>query len=146
MAECNDAVMRELFILNGRAHCEEMAQRVTLVGATSLHDVLMQPGVLEDVRQQMNASYPIFYCDALIDRTEAPIDRTAFLEEGLFPATLLRRSRALSEDASGAVAYLQDEFLAQGMVLPTRCSRRIADLHEEAESLAFDLLRGGLRD
>lgn len=146
LAECSDVVMRELFVLNGRAHCEEMAQRVTLTGTTPLHDVLMQPGVLDDLRAQMNAAYPIFYCDALIDRSRTPLDRATLLEEGLFPAALLHGAQMLRADSSGAVAYLQDEFLAQGMVVPTRCSRHIDELQEEAEALAIDLLRGGLHD
>lgn len=68
------------------------------------------------------------------------------LEEGLFPAALLHGAQMLRADSSGAVAYLQDEFLAQGMVVPTRCSRHIDELQEEAEALAVDLLRGGLHD
>ena len=142
LAECHDAVMRELFRLNGTAQCEEMAERVTLVGTTPLHSLLCQPGVLEDLRKQMNEGYPIFYCDALVDRTESPVDREALIDEGLFPAALLRQASSLAADDGAAVTYLQDEFFSHGLVLPKKCSRKVSDLQKQAEGLLVDLLRG----
>ncbi len=142
LAECHDAIMRELFRLNGRAQCEEMAERVTLTGTTPLHGLLRQPGVLEDLRAQINEGYPIFYCDALVDHSEYPIDRDALLDEGLFPAVVLRQAQAFSEDEAAAVSYLQDEFFAHGLVLPSKCSRNVAALQQRADSLLIDLLRG----
>ena len=142
LAECHDAIMRELFRLNGTAQCEEMAERVTLVGTTPLHNLLRQPGVLEDLRRQINEGYPIFYCDALIDHTELPIDRESLIDEGLFPAALLRQAQALAADEAAAVAYLQDEFFAHGLVLPQKCSRNVGELQRQAEGVLVDLLRG----
>ena len=91
---------------------------------------------------EINEGYPIFYCDALIDRTVSPVDRAALLDEGLFPATLLRQARVLAQDEADAVSCLQDEFLSRGLVLPRRLSRRVGELQQQAEDLAIDLLRG----
>ncbi len=142
VSDCHDTIMRELFRLNGMAKCEEMVERIILHGATDLHSVLEKPGVLQDLRNQINEGYPIFYCDALIDHTEYPFDRDAILEEGLFPATLLRQSSTQIQDQSSAIAYLQDEFLAHGLALPQSCVRHIDTLQHQAENLVIDLLRG----
>lgn len=142
VADCHDAIMRELFRLNAEARCEEMVERIELVGETDLHSVLEKPGVLKDLRDQINEGYPIFFCDSLVDRTRQPVDRNALMEEGLFPAALLRQSRAQIHDSSSTVAYLQDEFLAQGLVLPQSCAKHADSLQREAEELVLDLLRG----
>jgi len=143
VAETYDAIMRELFALNGTAQCEEMVERIVLVGKTPLHRVLEAPGVLEDLRKQINDGYPIFFCDALIDRTEAPLDRDALMEEGLFPAVLLRQSATEQVDAPAAVTYLQNEFIQRNLALPGSCARDIGDLQHRAEDLLLDLLNGG---
>jgi DNA repair exonuclease SbcCD nuclease subunit len=143
LAEAHDAIMRALFAANGHAQCEEMIERVTLVGATSLHSVLRMPGVIEDLRAQINDGYPTFFCDALIDRTRAPLDRDALLEEGLFPAVLLRQAAAQEAEEASAVAYLQDEFLKKNLQLPRSCTRKIDTLQDDAETLLLDLLGGG---
>lgn len=142
VADCHDSIMRELFRLNAAARCEEMVERIELVGETALHDVLEKPGVLQDLRGQINEGYPIFFCDALLDRTRQPIDRDALAEEGLFPAALLRQSAAQAQDLQSTVAYLQDEFLARGLALPQSCAKHADRLQLEAEDLAIDLLRG----
>lgn len=143
VSEAYDAIMRELFTLNGKAQCEEMVERITLVGKTPLHRVLETPGVLEDLRKQINDGYPIFFCDALLDRTAAPIDREALMEEGLFPAVLLRQSEAEQADPSAAVAYVQGEFIQRNLALSGPCTRDIQGLQRRAEALLLDLLNGG---
>ena len=59
-----------------------MVSRIVLTGATSLHEVLGRPGVLEEVRASLNDAYSEFYCDSLIDETTTPIDEGALRAEG----------------------------------------------------------------
>ena len=132
--------MRELFRENGQAHCEQMITRITLVGTTPLHALLARPGVLDDLRDQVNGSYSAFFCDALIDATRAPHDREALRGEGLFPAAVLAASQAQRGDADGQLAYLQDEFLRRNLSLPGRCARHVDELGRQAEDLVLDLL------
>lgn len=143
VSEIPDLIMRALFRANGKAHCEEMCVRVTLIGATALHELLARPGVLEDLRHQINDGYPEFFCDALIDATRRPIDKGALLREGLFPAVLMRTARAHRGNVADEVAYLQEEFMRKGMSLPASCVKRVDDLAAEAENLVLDLLQRG---
>ena len=142
LTDCHDAIMRELFTANGHAQCEEMVERVTLVGKTPLHHILRQPGVVEDLRQQINDGYPVFFCDALIDRTSQPIDRAALAAEGLFPSALLAQSARMEDSPNDQVDYLQREFLAHSLQLPSSCVRNIDRLIREAEEEVLDLLGG----
>ncbi|WP_283170154.1 metallophosphoesterase family protein [Curtanaerobium respiraculi] len=142
LAQAHDAITRALFAANGTAQCEEMVARVFLAGKTPLHRVLVQPGVLEDLRREVNNGYPVFFVDSIVDRTSADISRSALKEEGLFEATLLRRSKALGKDRDATVAHLQDEFLQHSLQLPSTCVNRLDRLEKEAEQLALDLLDG----
>ncbi len=137
-------VMRELFAVNGDAACEEMVTRLTLTGATALHEVLQRPGVLEDVRRTLNESYTEFFCDALIDETRPLIDEEALRAENLFPSVFLRAADAVQADRDDEIAYLQEEFLARNVSLSTPFSPKQVDkLAAEAEALVLDLLLQG---
>lgn len=142
VAEIPDRIMRALFRANGKAHCEEMCVRVTLTGSTPLHELLSRPGVVADLRQQINDGYPEFFCDALIDATRRPVDKEALLKEGLFPSVFLRNARAHRGNVADEVAYLQDEFLQKGLPLPASCVKSVDDLAAQAEDLVLDLLQG----
>lgn len=136
--------MRELFAVNGDASCEMMVSRIVLTGATSLHEVLGRPGVLEEVRASLNDAYSEFYCDSLIDETTAPIDEGALRAEGLFPAVFLRTVDRLSEDVEGQIDYLQEEYLARNVPLTAALSEKKArQLTNEAARLVLDLLLQG---
>ena len=135
-----EKVMRELFTVNGRSSCEEMVTRITLTGATALHEVLARPGVLEDVRASINDSYPEFFCDALVDETTRPRDMEALRAEGLFPAVFLHAAEALRADPAEERAYLQEEFLRRGIQLPSAPSGQLDKLAAEAQNLVLDLL------
>ena len=142
LTEIVDKVLRELFRANGAARCEEMCVRVTLTGATSMHDLLGRPGVIEDMRKTINTSYAEFFCDALIDGTTRPIDRAALRAEGLFPAVIMQVADAMRADADDQAAFLQEEFVARGFP-PPASSQTIAgagSLVEEAERVVLDLL------
>lgn len=144
VADITDKIMRELFRVNGKAHCEEMCVRITLTGATALHEVLARPGVLEDLRKHINDGYPLFFCDALIDGTVLPRDKEALRREGLFPSVFLQVAETLRENEEAEAAYLQEEFLERNIPLPGCCMREVKTLSEEAEDLVLDLLgRGG---
>lgn len=142
VSEIPDLIMRALFRANGKAHCEEMCVRVTLVGATALHEVLARQGVVEDLRRQINDGYPEFFCDALVDATRRPIDKGSLRAEGLFPSVFLNTARAHRQNIAGEVAYLQDEFMGRGLTLPPACVKTVDDLASQAEDLVLDLLQG----
>ncbi len=139
----SDLVMRELFRVNGKAHCEEMVSRITLVGKTSLHSTLSQPGVCEDLRKHINDSYSAFFCDAVIDSTREPRDKKALRAEGLFPAVLMNVAADQQADFDDQVAFLQEEFLSRGLQLPGSCARKADKLTSHAEDLVLDLLSQG---
>lgn len=143
LPEVTDKITRELFRVNGRARCEEMCTRITLTGMTPLHAVLARPGVLEDLRANINDSYTAFFCDALVDQTTCPRDVEALRREGLFPAVFLQASEAVRSDRDEAIAYVQEEFLKKNIQLPSAYAKRIDRLAEEAESLVLDLLSRG---
>mgnify|MGYP006981749199 CR=1 FL=1 len=136
--------MRELFAVNGDASCEMMVSRIILTGATSLHEVLGRPGVLEEVRASLNDAYSEFYCDSLIDETTAPIDEEALRAEGLFPAVFLRTVDRLSEDVEGQIDYLQVRIpRAQRSPYGGAFREEGAPAHDEAARLVLDLLLQG---
>lgn len=139
----SDLIMRELFRVNGKAHCEEMVSRITLKGETALHSVLARPDVCEDLRKHINDSYSAFFCDTIIDATRAPRDKAALREEGLFPAVLMKVAADQRSDSDSQVAFLQDEFLARGLQLPGSCARKVDKLADRAEDLVLDLLSRG---
>lgn len=133
-------VMRELFRLNGAAHCEEMVTRITLTGKTPLHEKLAQPEVLADLRKHINDSYQMFFCDALINKTVAPRDKRALKKEKLFPATLMAAAARQQKDLEAALAYVQDEFIKSHIPMPSLNDEALATLSSEAEDLVLDLL------
>ena len=137
-----EKIMREQFRANGDAHCEEMVTRIALVGTTPLHSLLQRPGILDDLRDNLNRGYPVFFCDALIDETARPIDADALRREGLFPAVFMQAADLQRENPQMSKALLQDEFLKLGMTLPARTERSIETLSQEAEQLVLDLLLG----
>ncbi len=143
VADVTDKIMRELFRVNGKAHCEEMCVRITMTGTTSLHPVFTRPGVLEDLRKHINDGYPLFFCDALLDSTQHPRDREALRREGLFPAIFLQASDALRTNREEAIAYLQEEFLKKNIQLPSAYTRHVDELAADAENLVLDLLGKG---
>lgn len=143
VADVTDKIMRELFCVNGKAHCEEMCVRITLTGTTPLHPVFARPGVLEDLRKHINDGYPLFFCDALLDATQRPRDREALRREGLFPAVFLQAADALRADRDEEIAYLQEEFLKRNIQLPSSYTRRVDELSADAENLVLDLLGRG---
>lgn len=140
VTDITDKVLRELFRANGDAQCEEMCVRVTLTGATDLHEVLSRPGVIEDMRKTLNTSYAEFFCDALVDATLRPVDKTALRDDALFPSVLLRAADALRAAPGDQAAYLQDEFLSRGFAPPSLSEEESAALVDDAERIALDLL------
>lgn len=143
LSEVNDRIVRELFRANGMCKCEEMCSRITLTGKTDIHALLARPGILQELRQSLNEMYPMFFCDALIDKTVLPVDKRVLREEGLFPAVLLQVSSRLRKSPEESIALLQEEFAQKGFPLPSSCAKKVDNLAEEAENLVLDLLGQG---
>lgn len=140
LSDVSDKIMQEMFHENSKSLCEEMCVRITLVGKTELHKVLGKPGVLQDMRKNINDSYPVFFCDTLIDKTVQPLDKTALMKEGLFPAVFMQASAALQADKDEEIGFLQGEFLKKNLPLPRICEKDVSLIAEEAENLILDLL------
>ena len=140
VADVSERIMREIAHESSRLQCEELCVRVELRGETSLHRVLATPGVLEEIRTEINNTYAYFFCDALLDRTRAPLDREALQKEGLFPAVLMQVASAQRQSPEASIAYLEDAFLEKKLRLPTEVVCDQAKLHDDAESLVLDLL------
>lgn len=143
LVEVTEKIIRELFYENSKSLCEEMCTRITLVGKTELHKVLSKQGVLEDLRKSINDSYPVFYCDTLLDKTTLPLDKEVLMKEGLFPAVFMQASASFYNDREEVVAFLEDEFLKKNLPLSRSCERKALDLVTEAEDLVLDLLGQG---
>ena len=143
LADIADAAKEELFRLNGEAACDEMIERITLTGTTPLHRVLQQPGVIEDLRQRINASYDRFYCDAIVDRTKMPLDREKTLAEGLFPAVFLQTCEQNEADRPREIAYLQQAFIDKGIGISSISEKTLKKMERRAEALVLDLLAEG---
>lgn len=140
LAAVSDKVMREQFSVNGNARCEEMISRVTLRGATALHEALGQPGVLDDLRASLNDAYADFFIDALVDRTVPPLDKAALKAEGLFPAVLMGVADAQRQAPSDQEAVLQDAFMQAKIAPPSFAPGAVEGLIDQAEDLVLDLL------
>lgn len=152
------ACVRAMFDANAAAHCEEMVARVTIGGPTQLYDVLARPGTVEEMRVELNESYPAFYCDALINATTPPLDKEGLEAAGLFPAALIRAAKSMAsqpEDSRGGkhaqsgssrddarLQYLQEEFAQRGLALPRGVDGMLDDLAEGACDMALALLDG----
>lgn len=143
LPEVGDKIMREQFRANGKAHCEEMISRITLVGKTKLHEVLSRPDVIEDLRKHVNDSYSSFFCDTLVDATVEPRNEQALRAEGLFPAVLMRVADDQIDSKEDAVAFLQAEFIDRNLQMPAACAGKVDQLTKEAENLVLDLLSWG---
>lgn len=133
-------ILRSMFHENGKAQCEEMCVRVTLTGETPLHETLKRPDLLEDIRESVNASYSVFFCDALVDATIAPINKKALVNEGLFPALLMGTAQSTKKNPDGMFDYLQGEFIARGIEPPDDMRKRMKKYVSAAENTVLDLL------
>ncbi len=136
------AIRNEQFRINADALCEKMVCRVTLIGATPLHETLRHPENLEDIRNTINNTYREFFIDALIDKTTAPLDKDALRTEGLFPAVFLRTADDIRADENQEILYLQENLQDKGLSVASAGAvfPDIDALSEEATNLVLDLL------
>ena len=143
LADVESLIQRVMFQRNGAAWCEEMVVRIALTGETKLHTFLARESVRDDMRKHLNGSFPVFFCDALVDRTSAARDTAALSEEGLFPATVLAMAADQQAHEDEVVSYVQAEFVKRGIPLPASLTRRLDMLEDEATGLVLDLLAAG---
>ena len=144
LADVRRLVQTELFHENGKTHCDEMITRITLVGKTSLNEFLAKREIIDDMRQQINNSYPTFFCDALVNQTRFVDDARADADGDLFPeivAALAEEQRARQDVL---INFVQSEFVKRGVSVPGSLSARIGDFNDAAEMIVLGLLREGL--
>lgn len=142
LADVRRHVQSEQFHENGKAHCDEMVSRVTLKGQTTLHGFLSKREIRENLREQLNNSYPNFYCDALIDRTSLPGD-VAWPggDDDFFPEVVKSMADEQRTHGDVLINFVQSEFVKRGISVPGSLSEFVGDFNDAAEKLVFDLLR-----
>ncbi|MBQ9020822.1 MAG: DNA repair exonuclease [Eggerthellaceae bacterium] len=133
-----------LYRANGSAKCDRMVVRLRLVGQTPLHSVLQEPGMMSDLREQINAAHRSFFCDSLRDATRAPWDKEALRAEGLFPSVLLETAERMKANETESLGYIQDEFMRLDLKLPRALGERMEGLQDQASDMALDVLRCGV--
>lgn len=133
-------IRANLFRANGLARCEDMIVRIKLTGKTALHAYLSQPGVIRDMRKQINDSYPSFYCDALVDGTRSHNNRNALRAEGLFSSVVMGVADAQRVRKEEMVNFVQSEFVKRGIPVSPSIAQHIGEFQENAEGLVLDLL------
>ncbi|MEY8561539.1 DNA repair exonuclease [Eggerthellaceae bacterium 3-80] len=138
--DIQNKIVREFFRLNGKAKCEEMISRITLVGTTSLCRFLDNETTLEDLRESLNEAYPEFFCDAIINKTTMPLDRSKLASEGLFPSVFMRIASEQQEIVDDEFYYLEEEFSDRNFSSLLSRLKDVEDLASEAETLVLDLL------
>ena len=143
LSDIVERIIARLYRLNGGSFCSRMIERVVLRGATSIHEALQRPGVLDDMRDRVNNEVPDFFCDAIVDATTIPLDKERLLGEGLFPATFMRAYEQVSADREAELSYLQDAFAEKGLSLPRFVEKRLDEIGAEAEDVVLDMLNGG---
>ncbi len=140
LSEVIDVALRAEFTSNGPDHCEYMITRITLTGKTKLHDLLTKPGVLEEMRRELNDRYGDFFCDALWDRTMNPREASSELETGFMTSVHATAAR-MGAVPNGLTDYLQDELLQKDVALGHLSEARTRVLSERALDYIQDLMQ-----
>lgn len=143
LADVQARCVRALFDANAKVPCEEMIARITLVGQTPLCGLLSASGTLEDMRAELNESYPSFYCDALVNAATHALDTESLAQGGLFVGAFMD---AMSESRQGEedlLAYLQQEFGQRGLTLPQGIEANMEELSHKAQDTVLSLLLKG---
>ncbi len=140
LVDVHDKILRSMFAENGKAECEEMVVRITLTGETHLHETLQVARIIEDLRESINSSYAVFFCDTLIDSTTAPIDKQALLNEELFPALFMNIAANGRQNIDEYVAALQEDFIELGIAVPAVIAKHMDKYIVDAENMVLDLL------
>lgn len=143
IVDIGERIARELVAATNKSNCEEICARITLTGRTNLSKTLKSPGVLEDLRKSINDTYPLFFCDAIVDKTTLPLDKNALVKEGLFPAVFMQGADSFKRDRDKSIAAVQDEFLSKNIPLTLINDKDIDRLASEAEDMVLDLLGQG---
>lgn len=138
--DIQNKIVRELFRVNGKARCEEMISRITLVGATPLCRHLSNDSTLEDLRTSLNETYPSFFCDAIINKTTMPLDRSKLAAEGLFPSVFMRVASDQQALPDAELYYLEEAFTERNLSSLLGRIKDVEELASDAETLVLDLL------
>lgn len=136
LADVTHLVQAELFRANGRVQCDETVALVWLVGETDLHGYLSQPGVIASLRKRVNAAYPSFFCDRLVDRTARP------LAEGPLPKLVAEMAGEQRNREDVLINYAQSELVKRGVAVPSTLTVDVQEFNDAAERLVLDLLGG----
>lgn len=139
LADVVHLVQAKLFHENAKVGCDEMVVRVVLTGNTSLHEFLVLPEVICDLRKRLNGAYPTFFCDAVVNRTKAPASFRRTNDE-LFESHVAHIASEQGNRKAEMVDFLQAEFVKRGIDVPSSLSRRIGDFNDAAETMVLDLL------
>ena len=139
VAEIGELITNEQFSSNANSHCKNMVCRVSITGATRLHRELTDE-VLADLRDGLNRRYPFFFIDTLTNVTRPVQDRAKLEAEGLFPSVYLQTADEHRVNTEDSLAYLDQQFSARHLALPTDVVNAVDDLYQQAETMVLDLL------
>lgn len=121
---------------------ELLVARVVIEGSGGLRDVLLERGVLADMRGRLNGVRAGFACDSIECRVAVPVDRNALYEQGMFPAALLAGLDGLWEDRSRLRDVLAEGFGEKGLALPDFSDDELGDLFDGAQDELLAMLLG----
>lgn len=143
LADVRARCVRAMFDANAKVPCEEMVARIVLTGQTPLCSLLDAPGALEEMRFELNESYPSFFCDAMENAAAHLLDKESLAEEGLFAGEFMKTALAQAEDVEAQMAYVTEEFARRGLAVPAGLQDRLPALAQRAEDTVLSLLVRG---
>lgn len=114
--------------------------RISLCGATALHDSLQDERTRETLRRQLNSIDDQVYYDSVLDGTHLPIDKDRLRASASFAGEFLRTSERDAQDGRAVRIYLQQAFADKGLSLPQTVVDRMSALENQAEDSVLERL------
>ncbi len=129
-----------MFDTNRTSLCEEMIVRITLEGISVLHTQLTQTHLLEEIRIAINESVPTFYCDSLVDNTQAPRGMYSIQNSELFETLIFTQAEKKLAQTSQTASKLQKLCADKGLSTPHNLESSLQDYVQRAQVLVLDVL------
>jgi DNA repair exonuclease SbcCD nuclease subunit len=149
-----DIISEQIDNLRDNAEGRDLILRVSLIGRGPLHASLLRPGVVGDIRSQINEKWvrqnPFVFCERLTDESASPIIREERSQGEDFVGELLRLVDSLHHSpdelnklAAELDALYRNQRLARYFRDAAPSRDDVVELLAEAESLCLDKLVEG---
>ena len=148
-----DRVDREVSDAREAAGGRDLMLRLTLSGRGPVHDELVRPGFVDDLKSDLNRTWsnrrPFAYCDRVVDSTSPTVNRDERKQAEDFIGDLMRlvddypHDAAMLEDLRTALEPLFNNVRASRYLrdgVPT--TQELKDVLTAAEGVCLDLLMG----